>query len=412
MVLGRQKQMLGTPDHVVPLLPEKFLRADGTAVEVEVMASRIQYKGRPAIQVIFRDITERKRSEEALRASEEKYRRIIENMQDVFYRTDREGTLTMISSYGAKLMGFASAEEIIGKIRVTDFYADPGERDTFMNLLMEHKTVSGYRITLADRFGKTHQALANSHIVTDEAGNFSGVEGILHDVTSIIEVKNALRQANRQIKLMTSITRHDIRNQLFALNGWLEMSRRALNDPERQLELIAKEQYLADIIRQQIDFTTFFDTIGANPPLWQDVSLLVEKARSALAFGTVQLEAAPLQIEIFADLLFEKVFYNIFDNAIRHAGPAMDRISVFTYREGTTLVLVISDNGVGVEEKYKKKIFSRGFGKNTGLGLFLAGEVLSITGMTIRETGQYGNGTRFEVSIPKGAYRFPDLKER
>ena len=64
------------------------------------------------------------------------------------------------------------------------------------------------------------------------------------------------------------------------------------------------------------------------------------------------------------------------------------------------------DDGVGISDENKEKIFDRGFGKNTGLGLFLSREILSLTGITIHETGEPGKGVRFEIKLPNGAYRF------
>jgi len=71
---------------------------------------------------------------------------------------------------------------------------------------------------------------------------------------------------------------------------------------------------------------------------------------------------------------------------------------------------VCEDDGMGVPAEEKEKIFERGFGKNTGLGLTLSKEILSITGITIRETGEPGRGARFEMTVPKGAYRLTEVK--
>jgi signal transduction histidine kinase len=70
------------------------------------------------------------------------------------------------------------------------------------------------------------------------------------------------------------------------------------------------------------------------------------------------------------------------------------------------LTILYEDNGVGIPPENKEKIFIRGFGKHTGLGLFLIREILSITGITIAETGDYGKGARFEIRVPKGGYRY------
>jgi len=99
-----------------------------------------------------------------------------------------------------------------------------------------------------------------------------------------------------------------------------------------------------------------------------------------------------------------RVFLNIFDNAIRHGGN-VNRITVGCEEAQEGLVISIGDNGTGIAAAEKEKIFGRGYGKNTGLGLFLVREILSITGITIRETGEPGKGARFEIVVPKGAWR-------
>ncbi len=392
-----------------PLGPREytFLDGSGNRLQLEVNGDILRTpEGTPyGMFFICRDIGERKRAEEILKKSEEEFRNIIEDMQDVFYRIDRNGTMAMISPYGARIMGYNSPEEICGKLAATGFYADPQERDVFLATVMKEKKVTGFPLVLKDRYGNLHYALANSHLIYDDAGNYDGVEGILHDITHLKQVEDALRQANRQITLMTSITRHDIRNQLNALAGYLSLSLEAVGNPERALELIAKEQQIASAIEQQINFTTVFEDMGGKPPAWQDPVPLMEKARSTLPFRHVGLEVSLAGLELFADPLLEKVFYNLFDNAIRHGGERMTTIRAYSRDDDGVLTLVIEDNGTGIPAGHKQQIFGRGFGKNTGLGLFLAKEILAITGMSIRETGIPGSGARFEIMIPKGMFR-------
>ena len=103
--------------------------------------------------------------------------------------------------------------------------------------------------------------------------------------------------------------------------------------------------------------------------------------------------------------LLEKVFYNLFDDALRYGGEKMTAVRAY-YRTGdSALTLVIEDDGVGIPARDKSRIFERGFGKNTGLGLFLVKEILAITGISIRETGIPGSGARFEITVPNGAWR-------
>jgi PAS domain S-box-containing protein len=392
-----------------PLGPKEytFLAGEGKRVLLEVNGDVLRTpEGTPYGMVyICRDIGDRKRAEETLKKSEEKFRDIIGNMQDVFYRINRDGIITMISPYGARLVGYDSPEEICGKIAATLFYADPKERDEFLAYILREKKVSGYPLTLKDRYGNLHYALASSHLIYDEAKNIDGIEGILHDITHLRQAEHALRQAHRQIMLMTSITRHDIRNQLNALEGYLSLSSQAIGNPEQAAELIAKEQQIASTIEQQINFTSYFEGMGGKPPAWQDPVPQMEKARSVLPFRQIGFEVSLSGIELFADPLLEKVFYNLFDNALRYGGEQMTGIRAYSRKNDSVLTLVIEDNGMGIPAGDKLLIFERGFGKNTGFGLFLVKEILAITGMSIRETGTPGNGARFEITVPKGTYR-------
>jgi signal transduction histidine kinase len=145
--------------------------------------------------------------------------------------------------------------------------------------------------------------------------------------------------------------------------------------------------------------------MGVKPPLWQEPEILVEKAHAALPFGKVRLVMDLPTIEVFADPLLEKVFYNLLDNSIRYGGAIMTMVRVSSRKDQESLILIIEDDGVGIPDEDRVRLFERGFGKHTGLGLFLVKEVLSITGLAIRETGLPGKGARFEITVPAGKFR-------
>jgi len=110
---------------------------------------------------------------------------------------------------------------------------------------------------------------------------------------------------------------------------------------------------------------------------------------------------------VYADAMLEKVFANLLDNSVRH-GERVTSIRVSSRMDGTTLVVVWEDNGTGIVASDKEKIFGRGYGKNTGMGLFLIREILALTGISIRETGVPGSGARFEILVPEGKYRLAE----
>jgi len=98
------------------------------------------------------------------------------------------------------------------------------------------------------------------------------------------------------------------------------------------------------------------------------------------------------------------VVYNLIDNALRHGG-SVTTIRVYFRNGNGDMTWVIEDNGTGIPDSDKENIFGKGFGTHTGFGLFLAREILAITGMNIMETGYPGRGARFEISVPPGKFR-------
>jgi signal transduction histidine kinase len=223
---------------------------------------------------------------------------------------------------------------------------------------------------------------------------------------NMVRSQKELRQTNEKLSLLSGITRHDIRNQLHALSGYLELSRQTVSEPALAAELIAKEEKIAETIARQINFTGDYEDMGITAPAWQNVDGIVRQAATTLPLKDVRVTVDRPDLEIYADPLLGKVFYNLIDNALKYGGREMTSIRITSRETKAGLCLVVEDDGAGIANEDKKHLFERGFGKNTGLGLFLSREILSITEITIRETGDPGNGARFEMDVPKEAYRF------
>ena len=229
-------------------------------------------------------------------------------------------------------------------------------------------------------------------------------EGTVIDITERKLAEEALRQANRKLTLLTGITRHDINNQLTVLRGYLSILEEQQPDATTN-EYFLKISTAAKRISAMVQFTKEYEEIGVHVPAWQDCRTLVDTAAKQAPLGKVMVKNdLPASAEVFADPLIGKVFYNLMDNAVRYGGKITTiRFSV-EERDGDHIV-VCEDDGDGIVAGEKEKIFERGFGKNTGLGLALSREILDITGITIRETGEPGKGARFEMVVPKGAWR-------
>lgn len=227
------------------------------------------------------------------------------------------------------------------------------------------------------------------------------IENLGFEINERKRVEKALRRNNRQLNLLTSITRHDILNKI---NAQIILCNLIINDPDspKVKEFVENIQHAAEVIQSQIEFTSLFQELGAQDPKWQLVkNLILDSHIPKEITMTVSLP----DIEVYADLLLGRVFYTFIDNAVRH-GEKVTRISVgYLFSVDGELIITWEDNGTGIREDEKEMIFKRGYGKNSGLGLFFSREILTITGIRIKETGTYGQGARFELHVPKGNWR-------
>jgi PAS domain S-box-containing protein len=510
--------------------PLQFRKRDGTVFDslITIVSLKNPDGSTKAFIGAVRDITDRKRAEDALLESEVRYRRIFESFDDLYYQTDINGIITILSPSLYRLTGY-TAEELIGK-PVTNIYVNPESRRELLDAITKEGRVRDFEVLMLKRDGSKIMASLNANLIYKPDGTPAGVDGILRDitwrklaedelreseekhrilldksvdpifsfypdgtyryvnrafadgvgksvdqitgkriwdifpqeeaekrfsvlssvfstgegkqfevrvprpdsdhyyVTTVVPIKDAngavisaicsskeitdrkqaeqaLREANKKLNLLTGITRHDIRNQITILQGYLGLLENKQESPPYD-EYIRKCNAAAQRISSMIEFTKEYEKIGATAPSWQDIRILVNSTVPLVALGNILIKNnIPDGTELFADPLIAKVIYNLMDNAMRYGGKITE-IRFFVEKRGENLIVVCEDDGYGMQADEKTKIFLRGFGKNTGLGLALSQEILLITGITIIENGEPGKGARFEMVMPKGAFRF------
>lgn len=221
-----------------------------------------------------------------------------------------------------------------------------------------------------------------------------------------MRVEKALAEANKKLQLMASITRHDLLNQLTALREYLELSSAyRTKDSGNAWANVASATAVVNQIIATVEFTGEYQKIGVKSPVWHNAKMLVDMSGKFIGPGAVRIEnALPESLELYADPLIMKVFSNLIDNAVKY-GKTITTIA-FRYEETAgTGIIICEDDGIGIAAGEKEKIFSYEYGLNTGLGLFLAREILAITGITITETGVSGKGARFEIRCPPNVIR-------
>lgn len=229
-------------------------------------------------------------------------------------------------------------------------------------------------------------------------------ESLIAEIDERKQFEEAIQLANKKLNTLSSITRHDILNQITAIIMYLSLAEEQISDPE-VLEHLKKIGQITQLIQKQIRFTRNYQFIGTRSPQWQVLPVTIDDAVKDLDLGAIRVEKDVGDLEIYADSLLVKVFYNLVENSLRHGGKVTScRVS---YRnEGKDLVILYEDDGVGIPAGAKEKIFRREYYRNTGYGMFLTKEILGSTGIGITETGEPGRGARFEIRVPQGSFRF------
>ncbi len=380
-------------------------RSDGQVREIIITSVLYteEISGQQFMVGVFQDITEKQKMQEALAKSEAWYRILFEHTGAATIIINEDSTIGQANTEFTQLTGY-SREEIEGRMR----WKDIAHPDDFERVIQYHHdrrinpaTVpTVYTVRINDRRGVTKTLHT---IVAMIPGTTKSIASYI-DISEQKRTEDALTLANRKLNLLSSITRHDIINQLLILKGYLVMLKSKTDNPVL-LDYIGRSNQATRNIEHQITFTRDYQDMGVKAPSWYNVKSTIIGAKGALPTNNVIVETVLSDLELFVDPLFEKVFYNLIENSLQYGGAQLKTIRISMLVQGDGLLLTYEDDGVGITDADKEHLFERGFGKHTGFGLFLSREILAITGISIRETGTAGTGARFEILVPKGAWR-------
>jgi PAS domain S-box-containing protein len=368
--------------------------------------------GNPAFLMgISEDITERKMAEDAAGNARRRLDSTLKFIETIvsaiptplFYK-DKEGRYIGVNDAFVEVMGF-TPEFYRGKTVKElwpDEYADKyREKDLE---LMKHPEKQVYEFKVIDKDGVERPVIYGKNVFRDESGQVAGIVGAFIDITERKRMENALQLARKKINLLNTVTFQDIHTAAFSISAYFELLKSHVAD-EKGKTFVERMVSANKKIVDTLTFAKNYQDMGVNPPRWHAVQQVFLLAISHLDFLHITRTVHAEGLEVYADPLLENVFFHLMQNVLRH-GVCATEVKIGYEEKPDGLILSIEDNGVGVPAEEKPMIFDRGYGKNHGLGLFLVREVLSITGMTIRETGKPGKGARFEITVPRGEYRF------
>jgi PAS domain S-box-containing protein len=326
------------------------------------------------------------------------YSFLFNHMTDGVFVTNEQDLVVNINPAALAMLG-RPAKEVIGR-SVLELI--PGLADEFLRCKSE--ILAECEIVLPGKESGEQYEVSCMPLKPDQQTT-SGRLVILHNIHVRHRTQTALLEANQKLNLLNDVTRHDMLNTLTALLINLEYAQ-TLSEDTKISGVLSKAEKAARILQEQVEFTRDYQDMGIKEPVWQDLGEALRRALAGINPGNVRIESGVESVFIYADPLFEKVLHNLIENALKY-GEHITYIRLGYSTGPRGLIWYMEDDGVGISPDEKEMIFRRGFGKGSGLGLFLTREILSITGMQIRETGTCGIGARFEISVPEGSFRLP-----
>jgi len=359
---------------------------------------------------ITRDITERKRAEEALRKSEEKYRDIVELAPDSIITANTKGVVTSVNTIFTRLTGF-SKDEIVGKhftkvgtIRKRDL---PMFLKMFTSLL-RGKAPEPFEVMWKHKDGTNHPTEIHVTLVKSD-GKTVGFQAITRDITERKKAEEEMKimleklmVLNEKLEVVGKLTRHDIRNKLQAVTSNAYLAKQMLTDDHETMKYLGEVESACKQAERILDFASIYEKLGMEELAYMDVENSLKEATVLFSdLNGTKIVNDCHGLTVLADSLLRQLFYNLVDNSLKH-GEKVSRMRAYYEEAGKDkLKLVYEDDGVGISKAEKEKIFREGYGKGTGYGLYLIRKMCEVYGWDIRETGKQGKGAQFTMTIPK-----------
>jgi len=423
-----------------------FIRKDGKIVPVEATLSVLKdQKGeRRGSIAICRDITERKKAEEALKKSEEKYHSLIEHANDAIISTNKEGIIINFNKKAEEMFGYAH-DEILGE-SIT-LLSPPRDRERQRKLLEEFKITNKLYIIGKTMEGKGLRKdgqefpFEGSSFVLEINGEHI-LTVVIRDISERKKADNErkrlldeLKNKNKELEQIVYIASHDLRSPLVNVQGFSGELEQAL----KQVHLILSRndfpsnvnEELAPILEEDIPdaLKYIFTSVSKMDSLLSGLLRLSRLGRAALNFKHLnmdkliadivksyefQIKEAGVMIQIDKlplclgdETQINQVFSNLLDNSLKYLDPnRAGTIKISGREENGQVVYYVEDNGIGIATEHQDKIYEIFHRLNSvathgeGLGLTIARRILDRHAGKIWVESEEGKGSIFCISLP------------
>ncbi|GAB3390992.1 PAS domain S-box protein [Hymenobacter luteus] len=377
------------------------------------------------ISGIAHDITDKKRSQLELAAQEEKFRAIFESFQDVYYRTDGEGMLTLLSPSVRDILGY-TPEEALGHY-IGEFYMYPQQRISLLESVRQNGVARNFEIAMRHKAGHAVSVLVNARQVGDGAGG--GTEGIARDITELKQMQDDLRQAKEAAEqaleaktLFLANMSHELRTPMNGIIGMIDLLHQtvASEEQEEYVDTLRKSSdALLAILNDILDLSKIQagklqlseSGIDLHYTLDKIHSLFANRANQKHLTFTYHITPHTPRFIITDETRLLQILSNLTSNAIKFTSSGTVSIivsSTVTDGEEHTLRFAVQDSGIGISEENEKLLFTnftqldttptKAFG-GTGLGLAISKQLAELLGGEIGVYSNVGDGSTFWFTI-------------
>jgi PAS domain S-box-containing protein len=388
--------------------------------------------------VLCSDITERYQIENALRKSEENYRTMFENVQDAVYSVTMDGRIVDISPSIREISkGQYRREELIGR-SLFEFYADPAERERFLEQLQKDDRVTDYQITLKNRDGTSVICSVSAKIQRDPRGRPDKIIGNIRDIGERVALEKQLVQAQKMesVGRLAGGVAHDFNNMLGVILGYTEMILDQVDEHQplypalREIEKAAQRS--ADLTGQLLAFARRQTVSPRVIDLNQTVEGMLTMLRRLIgeAIDLVWMPGRRVSPVKMDPTQIDQILANLCVNA-RDAISDTGRITIETGMvtvdqaaaagnpdavAGEYVVLTVSDNGSGIDPETLAHLFepfytTKQVGEGTGLGLATVYGIVTQNNGFVEVSSEVGQGATFTVHLPEYAERTGEAPE-
>jgi PAS domain S-box-containing protein len=405
-------------------------RKNGDSFPVEIRLGGLRLREQDAFLALVRDITERKRSQDALRRSEKEFRELVESANSIILRWNPEGEILFINPYGLQFFGFAEDELIGRKIAgtIVPERESVSHRDLWEMLEDIRRHPENYQYNENENIKKNGERVWiswSNRLVTDEDRHFVEILSIGNDMTEKKKLESQLAQAQKMeaIGTLAGGIAHDFNNLLMGILGNASLAMMDLARHDRNYERLQRieTQVLsgANLTKQLLGFARG----GRYEVKPADINRVI--AHSVEMFGRTRKDISivmkfgePVRAVDLDHGQMEQVFINLLLNAA-HAMPAGGELRLETENvtldrgdaggetagPGRYVRITVTDTGVGMDEKTLSRIFdpfftTREMGRGTGLGLAMVYGIVRGHGGVISAESEPGRGTRFTIHLP------------